>query len=168
MPPDYFLREDSEVLKQDINLGKLVVSSLRGIDSRLPYYISVTTGIDKNLHIYGDEKQLRTVFLNILTNAIDAIESKGVKDRECIEIEASEVKEERFTFVKISFSNSGPHIPESDLKNIFDPFFSTRDPGKGVGLGLSVSYMIVKDHGGRMDIENDKDLVRIHVTLPLS
>ena len=56
---------------------------------------------------------------------------------------------------------------EKDLKQIFDPFFSSREAGKGIGLGMSISYMIVREHGGRIEVSSNKDgMVVFDVWLP--
>jgi signal transduction histidine kinase len=57
--------------------------------------------------------------------------------------------------LKIVFKDDGPGIPAEDLGNIFDPFYSTKEPGKGTGLGLSVSYMIIDNMGGRIEARSE-------------
>ena len=95
--------------------------------------------------ISGDQSQLQQVFLNLLTNAIDAIG----KDGNIVVRTRMEGKE-----IEISIRDDGPGIPEEQQKKVFDPFFTTKDPGKGTGLGLWVSYDILKKMGGRIGLES--------------
>jgi two-component system NtrC family sensor kinase len=101
--------------------------------------------------VYGDPHQLEQVFLNIITNALDAMsEEEGAEEQK------SEGKPHRFKVrvcaredqVVIEFHDSGPGIKEPH--RIFEPFYTTKVVGKGTGLGLSICYGIVKEHGGEI------------------
>ena len=99
--------------------------------------------------------QLNQVFMNILANAIDALEEvspKQISLRENLSqivIRTSTIDTE---WVQITIADSGTGMPESVKQRIFDPFFSTKPVGKGTGLGMSISYQIVKEkHGGKLD-----------------
>jgi signal transduction histidine kinase len=106
--------------------------------------------------VLADPNQLRQVFLNLIINAADAI--SGVKKVTGGKLEISTTLEKNGDHdspaatghLKIMFSDNGPGIAEENLSNIFDPFFTTKDPGRGTGLGLSVSFMIVESLGGKM------------------
>ncbi len=87
----------------------------------------------------ADENQLKQVFLNVLSNALDAVETAPEK-RITIEAQAQGDR------VLLTFADSGPGF--SDLNRVFDPFFTTKPVGKGAGLGLSICYGILKAHGG--------------------
>jgi two-component system NtrC family sensor kinase len=115
----------------------------------------------ENDKVLADSNQLRQVFLNLIINAADAICSEGQSDNGKLLIRsalAGETPDEppgSKTHLKITFIDNGPGIPEENIGNIFDPFYSTKEPGKGTGLGLSVSFMIVEGFGGKMTVSSD-------------
>ena len=86
-------------------------------------------------------KQIQEVFLNLINNALDALERSKKKE---INIDVNQVDE----CVQISIADSGCGIARENLQSIFDPFFTTKAVGKGTGLGLSLVYGIVENHGG--------------------
>lgn len=162
----FFANPDPEKHKLSVNVEQLMAACLNRLESKLPYYIKLVIDVPRNLQVYCNEQQMRLVFLQILQNAIDALESQAVRQREVIEIHATEESLNRVLFTRISFSNSGPPIPKGDLKHIFDPFFSSKDAGKGVGLGMSLSYLIIQQHGGRIEVKNEERGVRFDIWLP--
>ena len=97
--------------------------------------------------LIGSEDQLQQVFVNFISNAVEAMESKkgGL-----LTIETSGVKKNNA--VRIAFTDTGVGIPQKYMSSLFEPFFTTKKRGKGVGLGLSVAYGIVQDHGGSIKI----------------
>ena len=162
-----FFANPEQGIRKETNLAQLLQKTLSSIESKLPYYIHLESDVPQSQMIWCNEQQMRLVFSHILRNAIDAFESSHGRERELIRIESSEEARERNTFSRISFSNSGPAIPEEDMKHIFDPFFSSREVGKGVGLGMSLSYRIVKEHGGNIEATNQEGMVRFDVFLPI-
>ncbi len=95
--------------------------------------------------IVADADQLKQVFLNIMNNAVAAMENGG---------ELSVETESQSDHVAARFRDSGPGIGPDVLSRIFEPFFTTKKE-KGTGLGLSISYRIIQDHGGRIDVESE-------------
>jgi len=91
--------------------------------------------------VMGNPIQLEQVFMNLLSNARDAVASARVR---LIRI-ASVVEADR---VRVSVADTGPGIPAGLEQRIFDPFFTTKEVGEGTGLGLSIVYGIIKEHGG--------------------
>ena len=90
--------------------------------------------------------RLQQVIVNLINNALDAME--GQSDRVVrIEVDGTTVR----------VRDTGPGIEPSKADNIFDPFFTTKAPGKGLGLGLSISFNIVSDFGGALSAENHPD-----------
>jgi len=97
--------------------------------------------------IESDKGQLQQVFLNIINNAVDAIEEGGL-----IEV-STRVKDKNTVLVSIRDTGSG--IPKNKLKSIFEPFYSTKEKGEGTGLGLFISYGIMKKLGGIILVESE-------------
>ena len=106
--------------------------------------------------VLADPNQLRQVFLNLIINAADAISGDEkinggkLKISTTIEKNGDHGSQATSDQLQIMFADNGPGIAEENLSNIFDPFFTTKDPGRGTGLGLSVSFMIVESLGGKM------------------
>jgi two-component system NtrC family sensor kinase len=92
-----------------------------------------------------DASQIEQVLMNLVQNAIQAMPQGGT-----LRINLSQAKEA----VAIAVQDSGVGIPAKNLSRIFDPFFTTKPPGEGTGLGLSVSYGIVSQHTGRIDVQS--------------
>lgn len=97
--------------------------------------------------VIGNAIQLEQVFINLLTNARDAM---ATTSRKVITITCAQVEQR----VDISVSDSGPGIPAGLEQRIFDPFFTTKEVGAGTGLGLSITYGIIKEHHGTITVEN--------------
>lgn len=98
----------------------------------------------------ADRYQLQQVFLNLINNAQQAMaEQGGGRLTLRSELRGGDT-------IRVTVSDTGPGIPEEIMPKIFDPFFTTKEVGKGSGLGLSVSYGIVSEHGGRSWAESDE------------
>lgn len=153
--------------REVVHVHELLTRSLARIESKIPYYISLDSDVPEHLKVPCHEKQMLLVFTHILRNAIDALESKSTGQREQITIRAAADRTEDGPFIAVSISNTGPPIPEQNLKRIFDPFFSSAKQVEGTGLGMWLSYMIVKEHGGRMQARNEPGRVTFTVWLPV-
>ncbi len=113
--------------------------------------------------IIGSEDQLQQIFMNIISNATEAISGTngGV-------LQVETIYSEKNDNITIKFKDSGVGIPERNISKLFEPFFTTKKKGKGVGLGLSVAYGIIKEHGGSV-YSNSKEGkgTTFKITLPL-
>jgi two-component system NtrC family sensor kinase len=118
--------------------------------------IEITLDLDRTLPpIWIDADQIKQVIMNMLVNAQHAVEEKGsitVSTRRTLDprVSAAEIK----PMVAISIVDTGCGIPETNLRRIFDPFFTSKDVGKGTGLGLSVSHGIIEAHGGLIEVQS--------------
>ena len=97
--------------------------------------------------------QLNQVWMNLLENAIDALEIAGVAKPQIL-IRTEEVSRDR---VRVKICDNGCGIPEDRVQRIFDPFFTTKPVGKGTGLGLAICYQVVCDHGGAIGVRSELD-----------
>ena len=113
--------------------------------------VQVEKAIEPDLHITGFPGQIDQVFMNLITNAAQALKTRASgKARH-----HSRRRRPRGTSsVEITVSDDGPGIPPEVLPRIFDPFFTTKDVGQGSGLGLSIVHGIVDRHGGRIQVES--------------
>ncbi|MEG4202590.1 response regulator [Microcoleus sp. Pol7_A1] len=101
--------------------------------------------------------QLNQVFMNILSNAIDALQTSGVRDNQQPTITIS-TSIGSANSIAISIADNGAGIPELIRSKLFDPFFTTKPVGKGIGLGLSISHQIVTEkHGGKIECDSTLD-----------
>lgn len=107
--------------------------------------INISTSLDDRFPIiHGDPEKLKQVWLNLLSNAMEAIEDKGG-------IHISTKLDTTSMTITAVFADTGHGVEPKNINAIFDPFYSTKPVGKGTGLGLSVSFGIIKDHGGSIE-----------------
>jgi signal transduction histidine kinase len=141
-----FSRLDKHELKE-VKLSEMIDSTLVLLRNQYKDRVEIKKSYDKDMpFIQCYSGQLSQVFMNILSNAIQAIEDKGT-----ISIKTQLSGEEAEIFI----SDTGKGIPDDKLDNIFDPFYTTKEVGKGTGLGLSISYGIIQEHNGRIGVESE-------------
>ncbi len=114
--------------------------------------------------VMGDRDRLETVLLNVLNNAIDAVIACG--DHGVVTVRTAWMQLNGDEWVRVSVSDNGPGVPATIVDRIFDPFFTTKPAGQGTGLGLFLSYGIVSDHRGRIEVRNDTVGAVFDVYLP--
>jgi PAS domain S-box-containing protein len=110
--------------------------------------------------VMGDRKLLTQAFLNIITNAEQAISS--VRDHGTLHVSLSAEGQRACA----AFSDDGPGIPLENVQMIFDPFYTTKRPGGGSGLGLTICLAVVKEHGGTIEVQSNKGGATFRVMLP--
>lgn len=138
----------------------------KNLDSVLIIANNVLKGKVEVIKHYGDiplvscsPSQLNQVFLNLIVNAAQAIENRGIITIETLAEGDS---------VQVVVKDNGKGIPEDVLPRIFDPFFTTKEIGKGTGLGLSIAYKIVEQHGGTIKAESEINKgTRFTVSIPI-
>lgn len=142
-------------LRDFSRLDRSKVSSFNvndGLNSTLSLarHLLKSVKVNKQLHEIPDitcaPSQINQVFLNLIINAAQVLPLHGGEITLFTRIEKDGIA--------IDIADNGKGIPPDVLPKIFDPFFTTKEIGKGTGLGLSISYQIIRDHGGRIDVES--------------
>ncbi|QIR37088.1 GHKL domain-containing protein [Tolypothrix sp. PCC 7910] len=175
-----FLRQDLLKLLDSMKIGaeriREIVLSLRNfsrLDEADSKEVDIHEGIDNTLLILSHKiksdikvltnyrdlplvecypAQINQVFMNILSNAIDALLELESQTSKHIFIETSKLDD---TYIKVGIRDNGPGIPPEIRNKLFDPFFTTKPVGKGTGLGLSICYQIIENHKGKIELASE-------------
>lgn len=156
-----FSRTDSVTLGK-VNIHQNIDSTLFLIKTQIRENITIKKVYDPKLpEIESFNGQLNQVIMNLLTNAIQAIEAAGM-----ITITTKFLKKEKS--VEVSIADTGKGIPKVDQFRIFEPFYTTKEVGQGTGLGLSISYGIIQKHQGQIEVDSEVGKGTVfRITLPL-
>lgn len=145
------------------NTGRMLSQQPLMENIRLFFDFSAT-----NDTVYADYNQLHQVMVNLVINAADSISASANKDRGEIRL-LTTLSEDNGQRLRLEIHDNGAGISPENTDKVFEPFFTTKDIGKGTGLGLYVSYMIIERLGGRISIENSEGPgARFIIDLPLT
>jgi two-component system NtrC family sensor kinase len=138
-----------DITIEPLNLNEAIRETIAFLNSDI---YTKSARLDLNLAedlpvIRSDKIQLEKVFLNLIKNAVDAINEGG-------EITVTTSRKDAEA-VQVFISDNGPGIAKDKLKQIFEPFFTTKERGKGTGLGLFVSHAILRKLGGRIQVQSE-------------
>lgn len=134
--------------KQPHNLNDSVTVALEIAEVHLKYHVTVETELSPNLSfVTVDPQQLQQVLINLLINASHALEGEKNGTVTICSFEEND-------HVIVTITDNGPGIPDDHLKNIWQPFYTTKAEGKGTGLGLSISQNLIRDNGGTISVRN--------------
>jgi signal transduction histidine kinase len=136
--------------KKELELGKLIFETIRLVRGEVPTRVEILVDIPEDLVIFADKQRIQQVFLNLIKNAVDALNENGhiwIVARKCEDSED----------VEIMIEDDGPGIEPDNINHIFDPFFTTKDVGKGSGLGLFIVHDILEAHGGSIQVKSSVD-----------
>jgi signal transduction histidine kinase len=143
-----FSRDKSFVPVQ-VNFKDLVKKTLKLIKGEMPANLIVDIDIPENLDVKVAPYRLQRVLMNMIMNAVHAMENGGE-----LNISAGQAEKEEFFF---QIRDTGKGISPENITRIFDPFFTTKGVGQGTGLGLSVSHGIIEQHGGRIYVASEPE-----------
>ncbi len=151
-----FSRLDSD-RKEETDIHRSLESALVILQNQTKNRITIQRQYGDIPAIWGFPGRLAQVFLNILKNAIDAIDQKGGEAVGEITIETKPVGAEGRKQIKVSISDTGPGMGRTASGKLFDPFYTTKEVGKGTGLGLSIALGIIESHGGTIKVDQTSE-----------
>ena len=159
-----FSRQKGEQPTQ-VTVSHVIEESIHLLEHRLKRkQIALRLNLRDNRDITGFPTRLQQMFINLLINAVDAIQ----QDEGIITIQTLP----REDMMQIRISDTGLGIPSEYIKKIFDPFFTTKSEGQGTGLGLSIVFAIVKEHYGGIQVSDSSEkgttfLIELPISSPL-
>jgi len=131
-----------------VQMTDLIRDVVASFAPRLPSGVTIETQFEPALPVVpASPSEMQQVLLNLVNNAIDALDEKGGVVTIRTRTEADQVV--------IEVADNGQGIPASQLTRIFEPFFTTKPVGEGTGLGLSICYGLVRKHGGDITVESE-------------
>ncbi len=147
----------SEIVRNRVNINDPIKDVFKVLGHQIKVHqIELDLNLDPDLpYILAEHNRLEQVFINLVTNAIDAMDEKCSKPG-CKRCE-KKLKIETFAkwgYVTVKVTDTGIGMSEEVKNKIFEPFFTTKEVGKGTGLGISISYGIVKDYNGSIELES--------------
>ncbi len=136
---------------QELALDKLISETIVLLRGQLPPGAQINLDLPAGITLFGDKQRLQQVFLNLIKNAIDAMEAAGH-----VRLSARRIAGQPGSMpgVEIRVTDDGQGIDPAHLGRIFDPFFTTKEVGKGSGLGLFIVHDIIESHGGSIRAES--------------
>jgi len=148
--------------KKPTNIVPIIKESLKLIRSSIPTSIDIHRNIPADVDtILADPTQINQVLINLCTNANHAMPDGGIIDVTLKNVVLNENITGQYPdlhpgrYVNLTVSDTGHGIPEEDIDRIFDPYFTTKEVGKGTGMGLAVIHSIVKEHNGIMTVKSE-------------
>ncbi len=166
----------SSLQAKPLDLSQSLKEDMTFLRSTLPTSVEILTAIDSGpLIVNADNSQVKQVLVNLCTNAVHAMDSKGRLTVSLNQVRLSEPQIPLGTdaapgpYARLSIRDSGVGMDQETLEKIFDPFFSTKSPGTNAGLGLSVVHGIAKAHGGFVTVDSQPGHgSTFHLYLPVS
>ena len=148
-----------EAPKKEIDIHEGLESTLVILKHKIKQGITVERSYDRSLpRIEAYPSELNQVWTNLMDNAIEAMDGEGVL-RLCTSLQDDHLV--------VEIGDEGAGIPATVLPHIFEPFYTTKEPGKGTGIGLHVCYVILQKHRGKIEVQSQPGDTRFIVSLPL-
>ena len=146
--------------RKSVNLYEGIENTLMILNHKLKKRITIEKNLQPIPKIFCEAGKLNQVFMNIMDNAIDAIEGDGG----LINIDGFEEN----NHIILQFTDNGVGIEPENKEKVFEPFFTTKPVGDGTGLGLSITYSIISDHDGKIFVDSKPGKTTFRIELPVA
>ncbi|QDK36260.1 ATP-binding protein [Bdellovibrio sp. NC01] len=143
-----------EAKLQEIDVHQSLDTTLNLLQGEIKNRIELHRQYEPTPLVHCYASQINQVFMNILSNAVQAIEGNGHVWISTMALKDYKGSKDKTGWVQVSIQDSGKGMSQETLDKIFDPFFTTKGVGQGTGLGLSISYGIVQNHGGEIQVRS--------------
>lgn len=140
--------------ERPVLVQRVVEDALKLLRPGLPGTIEIESDLDDCPPVLGDSGRIHQVVMNVCTNAAQAMESGRGRLRVTLRHEPVNEEDAPLGWMKLVVTDDGTGIAATSLDRIFEPFYTTKEPGSGTGLGLSVVHGIVASHNGRIEVES--------------
>jgi CheY-like chemotaxis protein len=143
-----------------IQVNLIVKEVLQFIRSSIPTNIEIKKNIDSDSLIMGNQTQVHQIMMNLCTNAAYAMEDEGgtldvtLEDIVVDRSDSNKIDLAPGTYIKLIVSDTGTGIPHEIIDSIFEPYFTTKDPGEGTGMGLAMVQGIIESYGGKITVNS--------------
>jgi signal transduction histidine kinase len=160
-----FARSPKNDEKDTYVLLEIIRQVILMIQNEVKYVAEIELDVSEDIVLFCNRVLIGRVFVNVILNAAQAIQSQERNELGHIKITARKNNQE----IVLSFMDDGPGISKEHILKIFEPFFTTKDIGQGTGLGLSISYdIIVNKHNGSIDVKSEYGKgTNFIITLPI-
>ena len=152
----------SMINRQVVEIGPIIKDTLKLLRSSIPTTIEIQADISNEIYaVYADPNQISQIIINLCTNAAHAMREPGGTLR--VSLRSTALDNDFVAdydnlvpgeYVRLTISDTGHGIPPEIIEKIFDPYFTTKEPDEGAGMGLAVTYGIVKIHGGSILVDS--------------
>jgi len=143
-----YARPASRDHEMDLDINERLREAVKLVQRSARFgHVTVTTKFADLPLLPGRRSEIDQVFVNLITNAVDAMEAQG-----CLTLLTTFTNE----CIEVHISDTGYGIPANLLGKVFDPFMTTKEPGKGTGLGLSIAYKIVSKYRGHIGVKSEE------------
>ncbi|MFH1504868.1 MAG: ATP-binding protein [Candidatus Omnitrophota bacterium] len=138
---------------RDLSINQCIDDAVMLFDAQVrSHRINLIKEYSEDLPLgFGDPNQLQQVFVNLIANSRDALDEKNQGNKE---IRIKTMPQDKGKLIEIQFSDTGSGISQDSISEIFNPFFTTKKVGSGMGLGLSISHGIIENHRGSIEVES--------------
>ena len=112
-------------------------------------------------------ERVRQILLNLVNNSLDSMKAKGEGGRRVLDLSTGVILEKGREWAQVSVHDTGEGIDKDELSNVFKPFYTTKRPGEGTGLGLTICHQLVRKYGGVLELDSKKGAwTRVLIKVP--